>query len=101
MNEATQFKDNHKKIEGSGARAGQKRRSTAMVNALFDFFEAKQPDLDTAWKGLNEKEKWDTFTKCLKFMAPTISSITFENDGAVSSIQELVKKMAGNYKQEK
>jgi len=54
----------------------------------------KKSDLDKAWMGLNQKEKWDVFCKCLKFMAPTISSITFENDGAVSSIQELVKKMA-------
>lgn len=94
-----QFQKGHEKIAGSGIKKGQKQRSSEMVCALFNFFEQKQPDLDRAWKGLNEKEKWDVYTKCLKFMAPTISSVTFEDSGAVSSIQDLVKQMAGNYKQ--
>ncbi len=64
---------------------------------LFDFFEHKEEDLDKAWKGLNEKEKWDTYCKCLKHMVPTISSVTLEESGAVSSIQDLVKKMASHY----
>lgn len=92
-----QFAAGHAKIEGSGVKKGQKRRSSEMVDRLFDFFESGkvQEDLVKSWTMLDPKEKWDTYTKCLKHMAPTIKTISFDDDNkAVSSIFELVHKMA-------
>lgn len=102
MANSGQFQKNHKKIEGSGIKKGQKHRSTEMVNSLFDFFESEKvsKDLSLAWNNLNEKEKWDVFIKCLKFMAPTISSITFEDNKLVSSAQQLIANMVAYKKKD-
>ena len=91
-----QFAPGHSKIEGSGAKLGQKRRSTQMVDRLFTFFEDEkiQESLIKDWWQLEAKEKWDVYTKCMKFMAPTVSAITFGDDQQVSSIMQLVQNMA-------
>lgn len=96
-----QFEKNHARVEGSGMQKGQKVRSTEMVNRLFTFFENEtiQEQLVQDWTDLEPKERWDVFTKCLKHMAPTVSSITFGDDKVVSSIHQHILNMA-NYRKE-
>lgn len=102
-NASGQFVAGHHKIPGAGAKKGQKHRSTEMVNRLFDFYESEEvrQSLVRAWANLEPKEKWDVYTKCLKHMVPSVSSISFGDDKEVSSIQQLILNMASYRKENK
>lgn len=87
------FKKGDSKPEGSGKPKGYKERSAKMRDFLFDFFEEKieRGDLEDAWDRLNEREQWEVYIKCLKYMCPQEEE---ENDGKVTGFGQLIKNLA-------
>lgn len=74
----------------AGKKKGHKERSSAFVDFLFDFFEERADDIANSWDGLDAKSKFQALASLSKYLAPTLTAVSFEDLKDASTYRQLI-----------